>query len=520
MHREGERVVEFEGLADRQLRPDELLGVAAVKHTPRQHLDAVHYDTADLRLLRQGITLRRRSGDSEAGWHLTIPAEDGSRREFGLPLAAGVPGNVPARLAALVRAHTRGRELRGVARLRTVRSRTLLVDRRGRTLAEVVEDQVSARVLEPGPGVAAPVTSWARTRVELAHGGAGLLVAVEQVLRGQGLRPAEDGPELARALGGDGADGDGADGDRVAGRRRGRGGATGVGGATRAGGATAAALAAYLRQNAERLVTLDVAVRLDEPDAVHQMRICQRRMRSALVANRRLLRRHRTDRLSEELRWLGTLLGRARDAEVTGARLTAQAAQLPLSAQSEELPAQLERWFAQHYRQAHHEVLVALDSPRYYRLLDSLERFADRPWLRKHAEAGRSVARRTLRRECRRTGRRLRAAFALPPGDQRDEAVHRARKAAKQARYAAECLYPALGAGGRRVAGDLKAIQQPLGSYQDAVVTQQAILLVAAEARRLRQDTFGYGVLYGAQRDHSEEDLAAARRAWNRVERR
>lgn len=193
---------------------------------------------------------------------------------------------------------------------------------------------------------------------------------------------------------------------------------------------------------------------------------------------------------------------------------------MPSAAGDGELRALLERWFADRYRQAHAEVLAVLDGPRYFRLLDSLERFADRPPLREHARTGRSVARRKLRRECRRTGRRLRAAFAHPPGEQRDEAVHQARKAAKRARYAAECLYPALGAGGRRVAGGLKAIQQPLGSYQDAVVTEQAILLVAAEARRLGQDTFGYGVLYGAQRDHAEADLAAARRAWAKVERR
>jgi len=43
-------------------------------------LDATYYDTEDLRLARAHITLRRRVGGSDAGWHLKLPAGRDRRR--------------------------------------------------------------------------------------------------------------------------------------------------------------------------------------------------------------------------------------------------------------------------------------------------------------------------------------------------------------------------------------------------------------------------------------------------------
>ena len=36
-------------------------------------LIATYYDTEDLRLARAGVTVRRRPGADDAGWHLTLP---------------------------------------------------------------------------------------------------------------------------------------------------------------------------------------------------------------------------------------------------------------------------------------------------------------------------------------------------------------------------------------------------------------------------------------------------------------
>ena len=40
---------------------------------PAQTLRAVYYDSPDLRLARDGITLRHRSGDGPARWTLKLP---------------------------------------------------------------------------------------------------------------------------------------------------------------------------------------------------------------------------------------------------------------------------------------------------------------------------------------------------------------------------------------------------------------------------------------------------------------
>src|SRR4051812_28290972 len=45
------------------------------------HLRAVYYDTRDLDLAAAGLTLRRREGGDDAGWHLKVPVPDGARSE-------------------------------------------------------------------------------------------------------------------------------------------------------------------------------------------------------------------------------------------------------------------------------------------------------------------------------------------------------------------------------------------------------------------------------------------------------
>src|SRR5581483_10086086 len=48
-------------------------GVAKVDGPLVEQLMATYYDTADLRLSRERITLRRRTGGHDDGWHLKLP---------------------------------------------------------------------------------------------------------------------------------------------------------------------------------------------------------------------------------------------------------------------------------------------------------------------------------------------------------------------------------------------------------------------------------------------------------------
>lgn len=60
-------------------------GVAAVLDQGTADLDAVYYDTHDLRLAADSLTLRRRTGGSDAGWHLKLPVAPGVRDEVQAP---------------------------------------------------------------------------------------------------------------------------------------------------------------------------------------------------------------------------------------------------------------------------------------------------------------------------------------------------------------------------------------------------------------------------------------------------
>jgi inorganic triphosphatase YgiF len=177
-------------------RLDGLPRVAGTSGPDEQQLEAEYYDTDDLRLIRAGITLRRRRGGDDAGWHLKLPLGADTRREVRLPL--GRAGRrVPDELAELVRVHTRSEPLRPVARITTKRQRLTLLDRSGESLAEVAADDVSAQTL----GATTAVSRWHEVEVELT-GDRELLEATDELLRRDGLRRAGRSAKLERALGG------------------------------------------------------------------------------------------------------------------------------------------------------------------------------------------------------------------------------------------------------------------------------------------------------------------------------
>lgn len=60
--------------------------VGSVGEPAEIRLDATYFDTADVRLTGSGITLRRRTGGDDAGWHLKLPAGRDERTEVRRPL--------------------------------------------------------------------------------------------------------------------------------------------------------------------------------------------------------------------------------------------------------------------------------------------------------------------------------------------------------------------------------------------------------------------------------------------------
>jgi CHAD domain-containing protein len=491
----------------------DLPGVAAESDPEEQTLKAEYYDTDDLRLIRSGITLRRRTGGSDAGWHLKLPLGGDSRSEIRLPL--GRARQVPAELAALVRAFTRGRPLRPVAQISTVRQRRVLLDDTGDSLAEVAADDVSARAM----GDAAALSRWHEVEVELTRGGPALLKAADKRLRRSGLRPAGRQAKLERALAdrlshvGQPSAGQASAGQPSAGQPS----ADGRPGATPRTPASDVILA-YARAQVATLMLFDPLVRRDEPDAVHQMRVATRRLRSMLSSFGQVLRRDESARLGGELKWLGGVLGAARDAEVLDAHLREGLEQMPPELVMGPAKARVRVHFARVEADARAAVLEALDSERYLALLDGLDQLLTDPPLT--PEAGKPAAEvlpPAVRRARRRLRRRMRRARATSAGPDRDAALHEARKAAKHARYSAEAVSPAFGKPARRFAKRVKTVQSVLGDHHDSVVARAAIRELGVQAHLAGENAFTFGVLYEIDACRARDLEARARHAWKQA---
>jgi CHAD domain-containing protein len=461
-------------------------GVSAVHDKGVAELDAVYYDTADLRLAAAAITLRRRTGGTDAGWHLKLPVAPGVRDEISAPLSDTVPHS----LEGLVRARTRDAELTPVVRLRSSRDVRHLVDADGALLAELSRDAVRAERLIDGGRTA----QWDEIEVELADDAdPSFLDAVEKKLRKAGVRPAKAPSKLARALAETAPKGDeraappSPEPPQTAGEH----------------------ILAYLREQADALLAYDPGVRRDLPDSVHQMRVATRRMRSAFKTYRKVIDRTVTDPIGDELKWLAGELGVARDQEVLAERLRSRIDAVPRTLLLGPVRARLRIWTAAHGSGARRKAVAVLDTKRYLSLLESLDALlGDPPLLKAAGGAAARVIPKAVLKDYDRLAARVEHALELPPGEERDLAMHDARKAAKRARYAGEAATPALGKAAKKFAKRMKAVQSVLGDHQDSVVAREALRNLAIQAHAAGESAFTWGLLYGR-----EEAQAAQREA-------
>jgi CHAD domain-containing protein len=475
----------------------ELPGVAALAPTRFDRLEAVYFDTPGLALAAHRITLRRRIGGHDAGWHLKLPAEAGARHEISEPLGVDASA-VPARLAGLVALHTRGGALVPVARVSTRRAATDLLAPGGAVLAEFSDDRVEAQA-PPGTG---PVQTWREWELELVTGPEDLLAAADTLLASLDVNPAELPSKLARALG-----------DAVPRQE--------PAATPKRKGPAAVVLLAYLREQADALAAHDPAVRLDAPDAVHQLRVSARRMRSALATFRPFVDAEAANRLRGELSWLGKTVGQARDVEVMRDHLHALVTAEPPELVVGPVARRLEGDSSSRYRQAHDVGLVALDSERYFHLMDTLEDFLTHPPLSEKAEKKAAPA---AERRLRKNVKRIRAAVeraeeaegAGVPEHELDAALHEVRKAAKRLRYAAEAARPVLGKQAKQLAEAAEELQETLGGLQDSVVTREHLRRLAAEAEADAESAFTYGRLHALEQQRAAESRARFAEEWAR----
>jgi inorganic triphosphatase YgiF len=466
------------------------VGIAGAQEPKSYQLDATYYDTADLDLLRSKMTLRRRTGGPDAGWHLKLPAVQGARTEVGLPLSAGDPGDVPAELAGLVRGAARGRELVPVARLVNDRTVRHLHDAAGTTLIEVADDHVTATPLLAG---SAKPSQWRELEAEIIKGTRDQLAATVDVLMSAGASKASSASKLARAL------------------------AFEPPAARRSKSAGTVVLGALGRQR-DWLIVADRGIREGAdaaPGALHDARSAARRIRAMFTVYAPLFEGDSVPALRSTLREFGSTLSTARDLEVAHRRLIAQ-----LDEEPQEYAAvarrRLDDAFGRRLTAARTEVRVLIDSAEYLQMLRDLDALIGQPPL---SRRGHRTAITELPSLISASWQRLR--------DQADSAltdpgnvtlVHDVRKSAKTIRYATEGAIVALGSDAVVFASALEEIQESLGEFQDAGYAATLLAELALDDATDGVAGFIFGRLHAFEQAMSHGAFDEFSDVWDRVE--
>jgi CHAD domain-containing protein len=508
-----------------------LPGVASAAGPVEHTLEASYYDTPDLRLARARVTLRRRTGGTDAGWHVKLPAAAGARRELHSPLGRATR-TPPKAVLAPVLGIIRSAPVIQVALLRTRRLVTELCDADGRVLAEIADDQVTGTALPAELGEAAVVSAWREVEVELVDGDEELLAAAGAALVAAGAEAGRSPSKLSRVL----ADrlathtspapqvtdvaavpepaADTAGGKKGAKGKQGKkGNKKGKQKGTAAGRVTGTAgdvLRAALVDRVSSLQDADLMVRTDQPDGVHQLRVACRRLRSILAAFRPILDREATEHVRGELKWIGAELAGSRDAEVAVAHLRELVAAQPPELVLGPVAARLQQEDLRDEQAGTEEARRTLASPRYLQALDALaELVADPPLNERATEPAAPAVAAVLAH----TGTRLRHLVDAARGADHPEALHDVRKATKRLRYTAEVAEPVLGAPVTELIRTLKDVQQVLGDRQDTFLTREVCIRLGLQAFAAGENAWTYGRLHGLEEARCTE---AEREFWLR----
>jgi CHAD domain-containing protein len=217
-------------------------------------------------------------------------------------------------------------------------------------------------------------------------------------------------------------------------------------------------------------------VRDGAPQGVTRMRDTARQLRSTLRGFSRVLDRPSTQPVLAELAWLGRELGGQNDTERTIKELRRQHQVMPPEVIVGPVVEHARSELDQLAGDTGHITLAALDSERYAALRRALDQLVDEPpFTERAARPAAKELPKNIGKAMRIFDRKLVTALSLPAGHERDQALHEARKADKQLRYATEVAVPVLGKKALRQARQAKKLQDLLGEYQDAVVARSLV---------------------------------------------
>ncbi|KXI18806.1 CHAD domain protein [Corynebacterium sp. CMW7794] len=529
--------------------------IGSVAREEHHELSAIYFDTPDLRLTRAKMTLRRRTGGNDSGWHIKTPTAAG-RQELHAPLDDAADGNyiVPAELLAEIRSLVRNLPLKPIAQVDNKRTEITYADPDGNPVAEFCDDHVTAKSFLP----AGKETRWREWEVELtgvaaeaaaqaaeapaadAPAPANLLQLCSEALIAAGAFPSKSPSKLATALG------DSVDNVPLPPSMR---------ESTVEPGSAAAAVIAALQTNRDKIIEYDPKVRANEWDSVHQMRVATRELRSHMETFHGIVEGPQIAHIESELKSLAGLLGVARDAEVVEERWQSLLASEDSDVLDEATRDHIAHDMGREYRRAHRHVIGALNSDRYLGLLEELDQLlldppvvADTPAEdtttedtaaatpvpedaqpeaepaahEQPAQDMETVMANHLGEAYAKLVKRHKKAVKNWSNDElplheRENYFHDMRKAAKKLRYAAEAAGSATNLKTKALYKACKDMQSVLGDFQDSVTSRDKLLELAEAARRRGEDTFGYGLLYQRERMIGLEALADYHEAFKAI---
>lgn len=489
------------------------LGEHPLQPRPTQRLHSVYIDTEGFDLARRGVALRLRrhrgAWEATAKWSGKVDGAVHRRPELNLELAQ--PPEFPfflpdGPLSLYLNALVLGRPLHPV--LICDISRRLMnvfpVDRveSSQPIAEIALDRV--KLSAPGTDGGRPIDTYCEVEIEQREGTAEDIFRLTDRLRVDFDLTASDASKFAYGMhrlydesvlrlnplpplsGNDSA---------------------------------AVALRRVVAVQLEQLRENDPGTRLGrDPEALHDMRVAIRRMRAALRVFREGAATRTSTHLRNELRWLGKVLGHVRDLDVQLENLQRHGTALPAAYREGLEPFRRHLDALRVDRRA--DLLSALDSPRYVRLLARLEGFAtSKPVAPRSKAAGQKPLGKHGASLVKKAFAHLRAAGSGTDAVVAPEQLHNMRLRAKRARYLLEFLKDITGKPGRRLTKRLIRVQDLLGVINDSVVATALIcqyldepVTKATASTNLALHEVAQGYLR-----HSEASRRDFRKAWKRL---
>jgi len=427
-----------------------------VRSTDDRSLDATYFDTADLRLLSLGHTLRHRAGEGAADaavggtWTLKLAGVSGDvdgRDEISLDGALGRP---PRPLLQLVTAVVHDEPVVAVAHLLTERHRHVAVF--DGTDVEIAIDVVTGTPAGTPTGVPSGPVSFRQLEIELVDGDERVLRRLAAKACRAGAVEAPQEPKVATVLG-----------DRV---RSAHLAAVPLRGRATVDDLVRSAITASLRQ----FLIHDPHLRLDAPeDSVHKARVATRRLRSDLRTLGAFLDDGAVSHMTDELRWLAAQIGAVRDIDVLAEHVREWSVSLGHEG-AMAAPVLIAR-LRNERRVAALVMRNALRSCRCRAMVEELRRWSSAPPWRQHAHRDRR-ARSVALDMARHADARVRRAVDRLSDPPTTPELHDLRKRAKRCRYAAELVSPLAHGDLDDLAEEMARLQDVLGGLQDAAVAQ------------------------------------------------